>query len=280
MTRPGKKQQKRKPRKQAASRRRSKQTQITVSDWLPSAEVLRSAFVLAFLLLLIVAFLQGYGWMMRPGTLPIRQVSVSGDFNYLQPEVLQKKLATEVSGGFFSLDLEQLQGKLEALPWVHRVALRRDWPDRLHVYFKEQVPIAQWGETFLLNRYGEVFEPESKEVHPTELPQIIGEPGREKALIEDFIRYDRMLNDVDLTLTMLREDARQDQHLLLANGMKLVLGRKGRVKRLARFARIFTQTLSSVSPQIDALDLRYSNGFSVRWHEPDPAEQSGDKDHV
>lgn len=268
-----------KPRKQAASRRRSKQKQFVVNDWLPSASYLRPVLMIAFLLLLTTAA-EGYRWLIRVDTLPVRHVSVSGDFNYLQPEVLKKKLASEVSGGFFSLDLEQLRGELETLPWVHRIALRRGWPDRLHVYFEEQTPIARWRETALLNRYGEIFKPGLNEVQPEGLPQIVGEPGREKVLIDDFIRYDQMLSKTGLVLARLEEDARQDQHLSLANGIRLALGREGHDKRLARFTRIFAQTLSTVAPQIAALDLRYSNGFSIRWHEPEPLAPKRGKGHV
>lgn len=269
-----------KPRKQAASRRRNKHKQFVMNDWLPSASYLRPVLRIAFLLLLTAAAMQGYRWLMRVDTLPVRHVSVSGDFNYLQPEVLQKKLASEVSGGFFSLDLEQLRSELETLLWVHRVALRRGWPDRLHVYFEEQVPIARWRETALLNRYGEVFKTGLNETQPEGLPQIVGEPGREKVLIDDFIRYDQMLSKTGLVLTRLEEDARQDQHLLLTNGMQLALGREGHNKRLVRFTRIFAQTLSTVAPQIAALDLRYSNGFSVRWHEPEPLANKRGEGHV
>lgn len=278
--RPNKSNKRQKPRKQAASRRRNKQSEFAINDWLPSASHLKPVLMVAFFLLLATASIQGYRWLMRVDTLPVRHVSVSGNFNYLQPEVLQEKLASEVSGGFFSLDLEQLRSELETLPWVNRVALRRGWPDRLHVYFEEQIPIARWRETALLNRYGEVFEPGLSETLPEGLPQIMGEPGREKILIDDFIRYDQMLSETGLVLTRLEEDARQDQHLLLTTGMQLALGREGHEKRLTRFTRIFAQTLSTVAPQIAALDLRYSNGFSIRWHEPEPLALKRGKGHV
>jgi len=266
-----------KPRKQAASRR---QSQFVINDWLPSASYLKPMLMIAFLLLLSTAAVQGYRWLMRVDTLPVRHVSVSGDFKYLQPEVLQEKLASEVKGGFFSLDLEQLREELETLPWVYRVALRREWPDRLHVYFEEQTPIARWRKTALLNRYGEIFKPGLDEIQPEGLPQIVGESGREKVLIDDFIRYDQMLSETGLVLARLEEDARQDQHLVLANGMQLALGREGHDKRLVRFTRVFAQTLSTVAPQIAALDLRYSNGFSIRWNEPDPQALKRGKGHV
>ncbi|HID83467.1 MAG TPA: FtsQ-type POTRA domain-containing protein [Chromatiales bacterium] len=266
-----------KPRKQAASRR---QSQFVINDWLPSASYLKPMLMIAFLLLLSTAAVQGYRWLMRVDTLPVRHVSVSGDFKYLQPEVLQEKLASEVKGGFFSLDLEQLREELETLPWVYRVALRREWPDRLHVYFEEQTPIARWRKTALLNRYGEIFKPGLDEIQPEGLPQIVGESGREKVLIDDFIRYDQMLSETGLVLARLEEDARQDQHLVLANGMQLALGREGHDKRLVRFTRVFAQTLSTVASQIAALDLRYSNGFSIRWHEPDPQALKRGKGHV
>lgn len=260
--------------------RKRGQQQVQWANYMPSRETLQQMLLMLLGLVLVAGLAHGYQWMMREDTLPFRQVTVSGEFHYLDAEELRGKIAVNVTGGFFSLDLKQVQAVLEEMPWVHRVALRRDWPDRLRVHVEEQSPIASWQSSKYLNRYGKVFAPTSEVAPVLDLPAIRGENGREIALLEDFIRYSKMLDSVGLKVSAIEEDARHDQHLLLGDGMQLVLGREDRDIRLKRFVNIYARTLSPVANKIASLDLRYSNGFSVRWHEPEVVNPKKGNDHA
>lgn len=261
--------------------RKGAQPQVQLANFLPSWQTLQQMLLLLLAMILIAGLVRGYHWIMRPDTLPFRQVTVSGDFHYLDAEKLRGMIAMHVKAGFFSLDLKQVQTLLEEMPWVHRVALRRDWPDRLHIHVEEQSPIASWQSEKYLNRYGKIFAPTTVISPALDLPAIRGVNGREIALLEDFIRYSKMLDSVGLVVSAIEEDARHDQHLLLGDGMELVLGREDRDIRLKRFVNIYAKTLSPVANKIASLDLRYSNGFSVRWHEPEEENpKKKDNDHA
>lgn len=248
-------------------RKRGRQP-IQWESYLPSMQTLQHLLLLLLVTILLAGLVRGYHWMMRDDTLPFRQVTVSGEFHHLDTEALRNKIAMDVNAGFFSLDLKSVRTQLEEMPWISRAALRRDWPDRLHIHIEEQIPIATWQSEKYLNRYGKVFAPPAM-LTALDLPAIHGENGREIALLEDFIRYSKMLENVGLMLSAIEEDARHDQHLVLGDGMQLVLGREDRDIRLKRFVNIYARTLSPVATKIASLDLRYSNGFSVRWHEPE-----------
>ena len=52
-----------------------------------------------------------------------------------------------------------MRERVERLPWVRRVAVRRIWPGRLEVSVEEHVALARWGGTMnrLVNTFGETF---------------------------------------------------------------------------------------------------------------------------
>lgn len=52
----------------------------------------------------------------------------------------------------------------------------------------------------------------------------------------------------------------------MANGLQLGLGRKETHLRLMRFVRVYAEVLKPRIEAIDSVDLRYTNGFAVRWH--------------
>ncbi|RUM94939.1 MAG: cell division protein FtsQ [Thiothrix sp.] len=250
----------RKKRKQAQTRRKKARRfdmQIIKAAFKPVA-------MLSLLVLVGIAGWKGYQWLTLPTTLPIQHVELRGDLRRVDMDRLEQHVDAAVKGGFFSIDLEKVRSGLEALPWVYGASLRRIWPDRLIIEIEEQKPIAQWGEKGLLNRYGDVFEATLDQADQS-LVRIQGEDGREEALISDFIEAERLLHPFGLRLVGLREDARRDQRLLLNNGIELALGRKNREERLVRFVSAYRRTLAPILARISVLDLRYANGFAVRW---------------
>ncbi len=233
---------------------------LTLQQWL------RPTLISLLVLVAMTGGWRSYQWLMQPTTLPIRSVTLAGELRYVAPEALQALLQSEVDQGFFSIDLAAIKHKVESLPWVYQASLRRIWPDRLQVTIEEQRPIARWGDEGLVNRYGDIFEVSADAVE-MELPVIMGRRDRCKMLIKDFTRADALLYPLGLKLVSLSEDERGDQRLLLANGTRLALGRKHRQERLQRFVASYRNTLQPLIADVDRFDLRYPNGFAVKWKE-------------
>ena len=72
-----------------------------------------------------------------------------------------------------------------------------------------------------------------------------------------------------VTLDRLDLDARRSLKLIFANGMRLHLGSKEMETRLGRFIAIFPRIQDEMGPDNKLLDvdLRYSNGLTVRWEQ-------------
>ena len=89
------------------------------------------SFALALLGLLVLAGRQLLA-------LPVERVVVSGELKHVDRDELKAMISRSLAGGFLSQDLHTLRAPLEAMPWVYRVVVRRQWPDSIEVGVVEQ----------------------------------------------------------------------------------------------------------------------------------------------
>lgn len=226
--------------------------------------------------ILTVASLTGFvSWLVDPGHSPLRRVEIEGDFHYLDKAQLQTTLAPLLENGFFKINVAEVQSQAEALPWVNKASVRRIWPDRLQIHIVEQQPFTLWGEQALLNPLGEVFKPATRPADMT-LPQLSGPQGHAGLVLANYQLMNDMLKGLGLTLDELHQDTRRAWRLRLSNGMSVELGRTDPVQRLARFITVYPAILATTTKAvIEQVDLRYSNGFAVRWSQLADEEKTG-----
>ena len=228
---------------------------------------------LALLLLLGVTIMLGMQWLSDPYRFPLSVVKVTGDFRYLQKQQLQETVAPHAQGGFFTVDVAAVRSAAESLPWVYKASVQRIWPATLHLRVEEQQPIAHWGDHGYLNRYGDPFFPEQAGV-VSELPWLAGPEGQELRVLENFQRIARTLARLGVRASRLELDNRRAWHLQLASGVQLELGRADAGKRLQRFVAAYPSVFAGRLAELQRVDLRYSNGFSVFWQQTTAADTS------
>src|SRR3972149_12116413 len=103
---------------------------------------------IASLLFAVASLLAAYGavnYVVRLPAFPLREVRVGGELAHVTLEQVEAIAKRELNGNFFTLDLAVARGAFEKLPWVRKVNVRRQWPDRLDVALEEHVPLARWG---------------------------------------------------------------------------------------------------------------------------------------
>jgi cell division protein FtsQ len=203
----------------------------------------------------------GFVWMMKPATLPIKQVHIEGKFLRLDTDRLQELVTYKVRGGFFNIDVAAIRNALVALPWVNDVSVHRIWPDGLRVIVNEQIAVVRWNETGLLNEQGHNFSPE-KESFPQDLPLLEGPEESQKLLLE---RFNLLKQTYGLSVVRLHLNERRAWEFELENGLSVVLGRKDFESRVERFVSVVMNNLGEKSSQAREIDMRYTNGFAVRW---------------
>jgi cell division protein FtsQ len=202
-------------------------------------------------------------WLTDPARFPLTTVEITGDLDHIDRKALEQRLLPAAAGGFFSVDVAAVAHAARDEPWVKQALVRRVWPDKLVVEIIGYTAIARWGDDSLLADSGEVFH--SDGAAPDDLPQLAAPPGAApRRVFADYQRFSALLDGLP-PLRAARQEARGAWQLELANGLTIMAGRKDVAERLKRFAAVYKSRLAGVAPPIESVDLRYSDGFAVRF---------------
>jgi cell division protein FtsQ len=202
-----------------------------------------------------------------PEMLPLHGVRLDAAPQRIDTLALRQVLRSEMSGNFFTVDIESLRQSLEKLPWVRSVSIRREFPDRLTLSLEEHQPLARWNHSALVNTHGEVFVAQSGQ----ELPDFIGQQADDaREIAQRYDEFGRQLAALKLTVAQIALTPRHAWQLRLGSGMVLELGHEDMRQRLARFVTVYPYSLAIAGQdtgsgnQVKHVDLRYRNGFAVR----------------
>ncbi len=219
-------------------------------------------------LTMLITSLAGFGIyrLQDPQTLPIRHVRVKGQFQHLSTSALQERAGEVVRGGFFNVNVETIQSVLLEEPWIREVSVKRVWPDRITVTIREQTAVARWNSGALLNEDARVFTPE-KETFPADIPSFKGPEGTHTQMLEFYRRLRTALPE-EFRIAEVTLSERRAWHVGFIDGPHVYLGRTDIANRLNRFVEYVPDNLENMFNNIRSVDMRYTNGFAVRW-EPD-----------
>jgi len=222
------------------------------------------------MLLAFVAFTGGLlavvaDYLRDPANLPIRTIRIQSEFRHLERSALQQILGTAVDGGFFSVDLGRVREAALSLPWVAEARVSRVWPDKLLVEVVEQMAVARWNDDGLVNSRGEVFHP--KEAARPDLPlQFAGPDGKAAEMLEFYRRIQAALGPLGLQIRSVNLDPRGEWRLGFRDDMVVMVGREQKDFRIERLLGVYA-VLANNERKIERIDLRYEQGFAVRWRE-------------
>lgn len=223
-----------------------------------------------FLGAVAVALWYGAQVAMRSAAMPLRTIVLAGDVRHMDAESVVAQLEGRIGGNFFGVELQDVQTRLEQLPWVRSATVRRAWPDRLVAAIEEHRPLAHWSGGRLVNTYGELFDGEGN----AELPRLGGPAGTERLVARRYREFRAALAPLGADLVEVSLSARFAWQVKLTNGIVLELGRDdGREPleaRIGRFVAAFPRVVAQLNRRLEHVDLRYPNGFAIRIQELPP----------
>ncbi|MDD9810168.1 MAG: FtsQ-type POTRA domain-containing protein [Gammaproteobacteria bacterium] len=226
----------------------------------------------------------------------IRAVEVRGHVTRVDGGQVRAVVERALPATYFSVELDDLEARIEQLPWVFSASLRRRWPDALVVEVTEVQPVAQWGDDRWLHSTGALVA-RPAEAHAAEwrdLPKLSGPSARaeSRAAREKVWRayqtWSKAFAAKGLQLDALHVDARGLCYLTLS--VSALLGRAGQgagapsspspsspsppsirlivpqqhaAARIARFTGALRHPLLGDFAALRTVDLRYPNGFAV-----------------
>jgi cell division protein FtsQ len=179
--------------------------------------------------------------------------------------------------GFLAADLRAIQQQVAALPWVATAQVSRQWPDTLAVTVTEEQPAARWGADGLLNPEGRLFVRHTSHI-PAELPRLSGPEGSEAEVAARYVAIQERLVERGLGVAALELDGRGAWTLLLSNGIDVRLGSQAVDARLTRFFEALDTVVTPVAADVQFVDMRYTNGFSVGWKQQRAASATNENE--
>ncbi|MDX9740962.1 MAG: cell division protein FtsQ/DivIB [Gammaproteobacteria bacterium] len=216
------------------------------------------------LALVIGAFASGLVSVPLPeAEFPLRTLRVESAFERVSREEILAVVRPHAADGFFGADMAGIRQGLVELPWIRAASVRRVWPDTLQVTLIEEHAVARWGDGGLVNGEGEVFHPPRAE--GAGLPLLVGPESSAPQVVAFHREAQRRLEPLGLRIATLAMDARRSWEMTLANGIRLTLGSKDAERQIARFVEFYPRVLAARAAEIERIDLRYGNGFAVRW---------------
>jgi cell division protein FtsQ len=196
---------------------------------------------------------------------------------------LEYAARSSLRGNFFTMDLDEIRGAFEKLPWVRRAEVRRRWPSAVELRLEEHQAVAYWtvtdsGETRLVNRQGEIFTASSN----APMPSFSGPEGMSRDVLGRYDRFAEAVAPLGRRLVGVGLSPRLAWQLKLDDGMVVELGRDQAQPslddRLARFVGAFPKAVETLDLKVAVADLRYPGGFALRpVPEPAPAKPATTK---
>jgi cell division protein FtsQ len=243
-------------RKQAKRRKPAKVRKFRV----PPVPVARIVTALAACAVIVVTYRVSGVFLERA----IESIEVRGPFQRVTALQIEEAISKELDAGFLGASVRRMQAQIEGLPWIDSASVARRWPDRISIVVTEQVPAAIWGETGLLNVRGELFINDARHI-PAELPRLSGPRERADEVARRYLEVRSQLIPVGLDLRRVHLDARGAWHMTLGNGVEIRLGRREVGDRTTLFLDVVAGIVAGQAAEIDFVDMRYSNGFTIGW---------------
>ncbi|NTS76584.1 FtsQ-type POTRA domain-containing protein [Catenovulum sp. SM1970] len=209
---------------------------------------------------LVCLFEYSVKWLHDENALPIEKLEVKGHEEYVIPSDVLEALRPQMRQSFFTLDVNQVQQRVESLAWVYRVSVRKEWPNRLKIYVTEQAPAVHWNGDFLLNTQGDVFQADLSRLQQA-LAKLYGPEGDEKEALKIYSDLTELISLYGLAINEMALSERHALSLTLDNGINVNLGREDWLNRSKRFLDLLPKL--AAKHDIEYVDLRYDTGFAL-----------------
>lgn len=215
-------------------------------------------------LLAIAMILATYQLSLKMLDREISSIEVSGPFQRVTAMTIEAAISAEIDAGFVGADIDRMREQIMALPWIDQARVARRWPSRISITVTEQIPAAVWGDSGLLNTRGELFISESRHV-PAELPRLSGPDSRSGEVAARYLAVREQLIPIGLDVRRVHLDARGSWEMTLGNGIAVRLGRREVAERTDLFLDVVADIITSRAMEIEYVDMRYGNGFTIGW---------------
>lgn len=204
--------------------------------------------------------------------LAIDQVEIKGQSETSEVDVLQK-LALGDYPSIVTLDVTGARERIESLPWVKEVTLRKIYPSTLQVEIKERKPFAVWQRAAgfaVIEKSGRVIS-ERVGARYASLPLVVGDGAGERA--EEFVALVDEFPSLKPKVKAGVLVSNRRWNVVLSNGVEIMLPEEDPATALIQ-AVALDDGHGVFSREIAAIDMRLPNRLVFRLTEEGAASRA------
>lgn len=224
--------------------------------------------------LLLALLMSGIWWVIQRPVFTLKMIRVDGvertALRHVNALTIRDAALPKIKGNFFTTNLDSVRTAFEAVPWVRKASVQREWPNQLIVTLEEHQPLGTWGEEGrLISVKGDVFTANLAEAEEdVDLIEFAGPDGSEKEVLARYINFKEWFAKISLVPDAVQYSSRYAWSLKLSNGMKVELGREedefSLKKRVDQLLTVYPQLVASLQDSIESVDMRYPNGLALK----------------
>ena len=224
-----------------------------------SVKYLFMAMVLGLLVLILIMG----GKALRdapPAAIHVSHQGLTG----VQYQSLQQVMDQQKVSSFFTSDLQALRDITIGLAWIDQVSISRDWQRGIVVTALPKQAVANFGTERLVDAKGTVFVPaDTKDLTQEKFATLQGEMTQAPVIMQQM----QQVNDWYAPLGIQVEDIilspRMTWLIRFNNGLRVIVDNENTAQKLLNLSQLLGNQLSDRRDQIQSVDLRYKNGFTI-----------------
>lgn len=192
-----------------------------------------------------------------------------------QHQALQQTMNQQKVSSFFTTDLQSLRDIAMGLAWVDEISVTRDWQRGIVITALPKQAVANFGTERLVDAKGAVFVPaDSEELTKPHFATLQGEIIQAPVIMQQM----QQINDWYVPLDMRVEDIiltpRMTWLVRFNNGLRVIVDNENTAQKLLNLSQLLNNQLADRRENMQSIDLRYKNGFTIAWKVNEPSVES------
>ncbi|BBA85180.1 cell division protein FtsQ [endosymbiont of Sipalinus gigas] len=187
------------------------------------------------------------------------------NLNFIENSYINNILDLNIKYNFINLDILNIKKKIEKIYCIKKIIIKKKYPNTLYVNILEYNPLIR------LN-YSNLFIDKNLNIFSIlknidNIPILISNYIDIKK-INNFIKIENKLLSIKLNINYIKISKNNSWSIKTKNNIILKLGKKNIINRLNRFVTFYNLIINEsklLNKSIEYIDLRYKNGFSIKW---------------
>ncbi len=198
-----------------------------------------------------------------PATIVVEQNGLSTS----QFETLQDTMQQQAVSSFFTTDMQALRDIAVGLAWIDQVSVTRDWQRGIVVTALPKQAVAKFGTERFIDASGKVFVPtDSKDLAQNEWATLQGEIDEAPVIMQQMQQINEWYAPLNLQVEDIILTPRMTWLIRFDNGLRVIVDNENTAQKLLSLSQLLNNQLNPRLNEMQSIDLRYRNGFTIAWN--------------